>query len=124
MFSRPVFRRAALLASSVAVAMVSLAGTADAGTSAPYLSYGSRGDGVKCVQTAVNWAHAVSVPLEIDGIWGERTQWGVVGFQRWKLGDSQADGIVGPDTGDKMMAILSQNPAMADFCYDVLPTHY
>ncbi|MFF8377239.1 peptidoglycan-binding protein [Streptomyces sp. NPDC015661] len=124
MSHRPTLRRAALLTSSVAVALVTCAGTASADTSAPYLSYGSRGEGVKCVQAAVNLAHAVSVPLEIDGVWGERTQWGVVGFQRWKLGDSQADGIVGPTTGDKMMEVLSQAPALADQCYDYLPTHY
>ncbi|MFD8205442.1 peptidoglycan-binding protein [Streptomyces sp. NPDC059695] len=124
MSSRPVLKRAALLSSAAAVALVTFAGTAGASTSAPYLSYGSRGDGVTCVQAAVNLAHAVSVPLEIDGAWGDRTQAGVVAFQRWKLGDSQADGVVGPDTGDRMMQVLSQAPALAEQCYDYLPTHH
>ncbi|MGW6389847.1 hypothetical protein ACWFR1_04935 [Streptomyces sp. NPDC055103] len=45
-------------------------------------------------------------------------------FQRWKLGDSRADGIVGPNTGDKMMETLRQyNQATANYCYRYLPTH-
>ncbi|KQX52984.1 MULTISPECIES: hypothetical protein [unclassified Streptomyces] len=124
MFSRPVFKRAALLTSSAAVALVGLAGTATAATSAPYLAYGSQGDGVRCVQAAVNWSHVAPTRLEEDGIWGDRTQSGVVTFQTAKLGGAQADGVVGPDTGDKMLAVLGQNPAMYEFCYDVLPSHY
>ncbi|MER6097487.1 peptidoglycan-binding domain-containing protein [Streptomyces sp. NPDC001728] len=124
MFSRPVFKRAALLTSSVALAVVSLAGTASAVPSAPYVAYGDQGDGVRCVQAAVVWSHTSSARLEEDGIWGDRTQAGVLDFQRAKLGSSQADGVVGPNTGDKMLAVLGQNPAMYEFCYDVLPSHY
>ncbi|MFE5593116.1 peptidoglycan-binding protein [Streptomyces sp. NPDC056549] len=124
MSSHPVLTRAALLTSAVATALVTFAGTASASPSAPYLGYGSQGEGVKCVQIAVNWANAYPVHLAEDGVWGDQTQRGVVAFQRWKLGDAQADGVVGPNTGDKVMQILNQAPALAEQCYDYVPTHY
>ncbi|MFJ5779536.1 peptidoglycan-binding protein [Streptomyces sp. NPDC093094] len=120
----PLVKKAALLAASVTVAVTGSAGIAGASTSAPYLQYGSRGEGVKCVQIAVNWANAFQVELAEDGIWGKQTQYAVVAFQRWKLGDSQADGIVGPNTGDKLMETLREyNVATANYCYRYLPTH-
>ena len=124
MFSHPALTRAALLLSATAVAVTGLAGTASARPGAPYLSYGSQGEGVKCAQIAVNWANAFPVNLAEDGIWGEQTQWGVVAFQRWKLGDSQADGVVGPNTGDRMLETLREyNMATANYCYQYLPSH-
>lgn len=48
----------------------------------------------------------------------------MIAFQNWKLGDSQADGVVGPNTGDQMLETLREyNPVTANHCYKYLPSH-
>lgn len=119
-----VFKRGAVVVASAAVAVAGFAGTASAKPGVPDLSYGSQGMGVKCVQLAVNWANAFPLDLDVDGVWGKQTQYGVVAFQRWKLGDAQADGIVGPNTGDKMYdALRAHDDKTAAYCLAYLPTH-
>jgi peptidoglycan hydrolase-like protein with peptidoglycan-binding domain len=105
---------AALAAASVAA--VALAGTASASTSAPHILYGSRGEGVKCVQAALNdYDHA---GLHEDGIDGPATTAAIRHFQR-EMGLT-ADGIVGPRTGDFIWTINSGDGAYS--CYDYVPT--
>ncbi|MFD9688929.1 peptidoglycan-binding protein [Kitasatospora sp. NPDC059088] len=108
-------------------------GTADATPGASYITQGQNGFQVYCVQVGINWATWSSAHVwPVDGSFGPDTLAQLQQFQH----DSglKADGIVGPDTGDKLWQALqidiskNNNPQSGyglpvSSCYDVLPTH-
>jgi peptidoglycan hydrolase-like protein with peptidoglycan-binding domain len=81
---------------------------------------GSTGEGVRCVQFAVNnlWAHLHSGQriLDEDGIFGKNTEDGVMWFQ--DITDNEMDGVVGPDTGTD---IIIWDDARATHCRGYVP---
>ncbi|NEC69937.1 peptidoglycan-binding domain-containing protein [Streptomyces sp. SID9727] len=127
----PKAARAAAV-TGAALAAVALAGPAQASTSAGYVAYGDTGTAVRCVQTAVNVSN-VQGDIAVDGIWGARTETAVKTFQLiniWGVDPAHgdpvfltADGVVGPYTGDVMLAYIADNaPGMKATCSAVLPT--
>ena len=66
---------------------------------APILSYGSRGQAVRDVQTALSQQGLYNGP--VDGIYGPQTRAAVLSFQRSR--NLIADGIIGPRTWDVMI---------------------
>ncbi len=113
-------RRLSLVAVAVvAVLATTLIGTAEARVGAPYIRYGSTGEGVKCVQVAMNASNMGS--LAVDGIFGSQTLSAVKRFQAW-YGYS-VDGIVGPTTGQSVYHWdLSTSQGYGDWCYNFVPT--
>ncbi|MEU3567861.1 peptidoglycan-binding protein [Kitasatospora sp. NPDC036755] len=104
---------------AVALAMagasvLGVAGSADAAPGAPYLGYGhtTSGTGVWCVQHLVNdWLRLGGrSTIDEDGQWGPKTDGAVRYFQQSILGSAQADGVVGPQTGNKLMNIDWTDP--------------
>ncbi|WP_042381859.1 peptidoglycan-binding domain-containing protein [Streptacidiphilus melanogenes] len=99
--------RGLVAATALALSTVALAGTAQASTSAPWLGYGhtTSGTGVWCVQHLVNDYLRLSGRPTIaeDSQWGPQTEGAVRGFQQAVYGNLQVDGIVGPQTGSKLM---------------------
>ena len=79
-------------------------------------------DAVWCVQEAIDWsrAHAgLDTPyLNLDGIFGQHTNDGIVDFQNWM--GIPADGVVGPQTGYYIVA--ADRSAGHPGCYDSVPT--
>ncbi|MFJ7626511.1 peptidoglycan-binding protein [Streptomyces sp. NPDC097595] len=131
MFTLPKAVRAAVV-TVAALSVVALAGPAQASTSAGYVAYGDTGTAVKCVQTAVN-ASNVQAGIAVDGIWGARTETAVKTFQLINIwgtdpvhGDPiflTADGVVGPYTGDVMLAYIAEKaPGWKSTCSAALPT--
>lgn len=119
-------RRAAVVTATAAAALVTLAGTAGATSSVDEIAYGDRGAGVRCVQLALN-ASTVHAGLQLDGIWGKRTEDAVRQFQRTYSdlhgGKLDVDGIVGHSTGRVMEEVLVHNEHdSAESCWNVLPT--
>jgi peptidoglycan hydrolase-like protein with peptidoglycan-binding domain len=101
------------------LAVVAVAAPASASTRAPYIREGSRGLGVRCVQTALNdnsGAH-----LTVDGIDGAKTTAAVKAFQR-AVGYT-ADGIVGPLTGGYLYS-QDVDSGIGAACYPVVPTDF
>ncbi|MER7585651.1 peptidoglycan-binding domain-containing protein [Kitasatospora sp. NPDC097691] len=100
-------RRGLVAAAALTLSTAALAGTAQASTTAPWLGYNhvTSGTGVWCVQHLVNDYRRASGqdPIDEDGQWGPQTDGAVRNFQQVSLGSSQADGIVGPATGSKLM---------------------
>lgn len=68
-------------------------------TQAPILSYGSRGQAVRDVQTVLSQQGLYNGP--IDGIYGPQTRAAVLSFQR--SNNLIADGIIGSRTWDAMI---------------------
>ncbi|MFB7613315.1 peptidoglycan-binding protein [Kitasatospora sp. NPDC056181] len=97
-------------------------GTAQAAKGAPYIRYGAQGEAVKCVQRAVKWAGMGTVGelVTIDGVWGPRTEDAVEEFQQ-RSGLS-ADGVVGPQTGQRMWHVIDMESEGFDRCFTLLPT--
>ncbi|MCX4779933.1 peptidoglycan-binding domain-containing protein [Streptomyces sp. NBC_01264] len=127
-FSKAV-RAAAVTAA--ALAATALAGPAQAASGVGEIAYGDRGTGVKCVQLALN-ASNVHAGLQVDGIWGARTETAVRAFQSTNnSGVSEAgevmwldvDGIVGPNTGKVMFELIVHNAHnWANTCWANMPT--
>ncbi|WP_051711414.1 peptidoglycan-binding domain-containing protein [Streptomyces sp. NRRL S-350] len=99
--------RGLVAAAALTLSTAALAGTAQASTTAPWLGYNhtTSGTGVWCVQHLVNDYLRLSGEATIleDGQWGPNTDSAVRDFQQNVLGSSQADGVVGPKTGSKLM---------------------
>ncbi|MEU6864832.1 peptidoglycan-binding domain-containing protein [Streptomyces sp. NPDC046876] len=97
--------RAGVLAATAALAAAGLAGTAQASTGASYVGrgYAEQGDGVWCVQHLANdlARQRGRATVKEDGYWGPKTEAQV----RWFQGQFSlnADGIVGPKTGDHLL---------------------
>ncbi|MER7702564.1 peptidoglycan-binding domain-containing protein [Kitasatospora sp. NPDC097605] len=114
-------------------ALTASAGTADAATGASYITQGQVGFQVYCVQVGINWATWSNAYVStVDGDFGPDTLKQVKQLQA----DSglSADGVVGPDTGDRLWSALqyaiSRNGNITTKygvplgnCYNVLPTH-
>ncbi|MEU9075468.1 peptidoglycan-binding domain-containing protein [Kitasatospora sp. NPDC048538] len=119
-------KRAAVVVASAGMALVALAGTASANSTAGDIAYGDTGTGVWCVQLAMN-ASNVHAGLKADGIWGKRTEDAVRKFQatnrdQWG-GTLDVDGIVGHNTGRVILEVLVHNEHdQAAKCWDYLPT--
>ncbi|GAB7184969.1 hypothetical protein ATKI12_4800 [Kitasatospora sp. Ki12] len=100
-------RRGLVAAAALTLSTAALAGTAQASTGAAWLGYGhtTSGTGVWCVQHLVNDYLRASGQATIseDSQWGPRTDGAVRNFQQVFLGSSQADGVVGPATGSKLL---------------------
>jgi len=93
-----------IIAAVVAVSAVGSLGVAQSATaspSAPTLQYGSTGNGVKCVQWALNYHYGNRYPaLTNDGIFGTATKSRVQTLQAEANGAiGPVDGIVGKATG-------------------------
>ncbi|WP_045692495.1 peptidoglycan-binding domain-containing protein [Streptomyces rubellomurinus] len=100
-------RRGLVAAAALTLSTAALAGTAQASTTAAWLGYGhtTSGTGVWCVQHLVNDYRRAAGEAAIgeDSQWGPQTDGAVREFQQVVLGSSQADGVVGPATGSKLM---------------------
>ncbi|GAB7184147.1 hypothetical protein ATKI12_3978 [Kitasatospora sp. Ki12] len=112
---------------SVALLLVGVgASAASAQPGARYVRYGDRGSAVTCVQLALNHWNSNRGPglphpelgLDVDGQFGGETLRVLKAYQSAQHLD--ADGVVGPDTGDLLYwAHLHQSDP---YCYSVLPT--
>ncbi|MEU7060974.1 peptidoglycan-binding domain-containing protein [Streptomyces sp. NPDC046197] len=123
MSTRKLTARIGLLAAAVTVATGGLSMTADASTAAAPLRYGSHGWGVKCVQEAVNnWAARTghSRPLGVDGSFGSGTRTWVERFQ--SASGVSADGVVGRQTGNSVLANLQGDSTWRHDCYYYVPS--
>ncbi|MGW3205723.1 peptidoglycan-binding domain-containing protein [Streptomyces sp. NPDC001135] len=102
-------------------ALVTVSGTAQAKPGVANLRYGATGQGVRCVQLAIQEAGmgTVSDLVTVDGVWGPRTQDGVIEFQEHH--GIRADGVVGPVTGQYMYELL-RDDLYHQKCYNYLPT--
>ncbi|MFF2950317.1 peptidoglycan-binding protein [Kitasatospora sp. NPDC057965] len=115
----PVIKRAAVVTATTALAVTVLAGTASARPTAGEIAYGDRGTGVKCVQLAVN--ASLHSGLQVDGIWGDRTEAAVRRYQQ--ANGLDVDGIVGIQTGSKMQEVIVHNEfSWGTTCWENLPT--
>lgn len=98
-----------------AAAALALAPSASASTTAPYIRYGSSGNGVWCVQYALN---TQGYNLTEDSKFGPKTLAAVKSFQRHTY--LHVDGIVGPLTGDEIVG--ADSSFNAAWCDSVVPT--
>ena len=113
-------RRALAAAVPAALGAAILASPAHASTTAPSIKYGSRGQGVVCVQGALELFGFKNVAP--DGVDGTITTNAVIQFQ--KDMHLVADGVVGPLTGS---ALLNYEVSIgygfdAYPCYTYVPT--
>jgi peptidoglycan hydrolase-like protein with peptidoglycan-binding domain len=95
--AKHVFKRVGIAVTAI-LAVVGFAGSAQAAT---YIHYGDRGNAVFCVQDALA---RDGYTLQGDGIFGNDTLNRLEQFQT-KHGLS-ADGVVGPQTGSALYALL------------------
>ncbi|MEE6257881.1 peptidoglycan-binding domain-containing protein [Plantactinospora sonchi] len=112
------------LAVSLVLAVTTISGTAlvnaapaEARINAPYLSSGSTGSGVWCVQRILNRWFGEKVLVE-DSQYGPRTADAVTYFQ--VVRGIGVDGVVGPQTGNHLLAVITDDA----YCYRFLPTTY
>lgn len=123
MSTRKTAARVGLLAAAVTVVTSGLSMTANASPAAATLHYGSHGWGVKCVQEGVNdwaWRTGHGWPLKVDGSFGSGTRTWVKKFQTAsRLG---ADGIVGRQTGNSVLANLQGDSTWRHDCYYYVPS--
>ncbi|MFJ9693915.1 peptidoglycan-binding protein [Kitasatospora sp. NPDC101183] len=121
-------RRGLVATGALLLSTAAVAGTAQASTTAPYLGYGrtTSGTGVWCVQHLVNnWLHLSGQPtIDQDSQWGPKTDAAVRTFQASVLGSSQADGIVGPQTGTRLLNVDWNDPysGPTGSCRPFIPT--
>ncbi|MEW2463982.1 peptidoglycan-binding domain-containing protein [Streptomyces sp. NPDC046994] len=115
-------RRTAVTGAALVCAVAGLVGTADASTTAGWIGYGyaNTGNGVRCVQEAVNNSPAPA-HVTVDGAFGPQTYSGIKSFQQWwnHAGYSphlSVDGVVGPQTGDQMLGYVGAG------CYLYVPS--
>ncbi|MFE6868744.1 peptidoglycan-binding protein [Kitasatospora sp. NPDC057692] len=119
---------AAALATAGA-SVLGLTGSANAVPGAAYLGYGhtTSGTGVWCVQHLVNDYLRLGGRATIaeDGQWGPKTDAAVRSFQQGVLGSGQADGVVGPQTGSKLMNVDWTDPYAGPngHCLPYVPTY-
>jgi peptidoglycan hydrolase-like protein with peptidoglycan-binding domain len=107
------------LIGSAALFATLAAGTASASPTAPYIREGSVGDGVTCVQDALIWDSIYAPSTGDDGIDGPETNAAIRSFQN--ANGLVVDGIVGPATGTKLLAIDDAHGET--LCYNVVPTY-
>lgn len=96
---------------------------ASASTTAPYLREGSRGTGVYCVQETLNLEFALEPQFQVtvDSIFGPKTLASVKEFQREER--FTVDGVVGPQTGNYMALLDTNNYPYLRSCVNYLPTY-
>ncbi|MEV8527216.1 peptidoglycan-binding domain-containing protein [Streptomyces sp. NPDC052000] len=114
-------------------AITAATGTASAATGASYISQGQNGFQVYCVQVGINWSTWSNAYVSnVDGSFGPDTLNQVQQLQR--DAGLNPDGVVGPDTGDRLwqslqVAISKNGNINTKYgvplgnCYQVLPTH-
>ncbi|MEV8527218.1 peptidoglycan-binding domain-containing protein [Streptomyces sp. NPDC052000] len=126
MFKTYVYRAAATAGAALFTVGV-LAGSARASTNASYVGYGhtTSGTSVWCVQHLVNDYRraAGELPISEDSSWGQETFGAVEEFQRVVYGNLQVDGVVGPQTGNKLLNYdATDKYANRGYCYGYIPT--
>jgi hypothetical protein len=119
--------RAAVVAGAALLSVCALAGSASASTGASYIGYGhtTSGTSVWCVQHLVNdYRRLAGEPLiDEDSSWGPQTFGAVEEFQHNVYGNLQVDGVVGPQTGNKLLNIdWTDQYANTGGCYGYIPT--
>ncbi|MER7667036.1 peptidoglycan-binding domain-containing protein [Kitasatospora sp. NPDC096128] len=104
-------KRAAVVAASAAVALITVSGTASANTNAGYVGPGQANNwtAVQCVQHDINHFSQAGggwyPTLKEDGYWGSNTDNAIHWFQNKLISYTKSsDGIVGPLTGDMLLA--------------------
>ncbi|MGA5039874.1 peptidoglycan-binding domain-containing protein [Streptomyces capoamus] len=125
MSTRKTAARIGLLAAALTVVTSGLSMTANASPAAATLRYGSQGWGVKCVQEGVNdWASRTGRgwPLTVDGSFGSGTLTWVKKFQTASFGSRGADGVVGKQTGNSVLANLQGDSTWRRDCYHYVPS--
>ncbi|MFG2142870.1 peptidoglycan-binding protein [Streptomyces sp. NPDC048696] len=119
--------RAAAVAGATIFAVGAMAGSASASTGASYVGYGhvTSGTPVWCVQHLVNDYRraAGETPISEDNSWGPQTDAAVREFQSVVNGNLQVDGVVGPQTGNKLLNYdWTDQYANKGYCYGYVPT--
>ncbi|MGW2525079.1 peptidoglycan-binding domain-containing protein [Streptomyces sp. NPDC001617] len=133
-----MYRKLAAAAAALAAGLMAMAGAqpASASTSVATIGYGSSNHfGVACVQWAVDWYLDDGSPIAIDGYYGDDTLAAIKEFQRQE--GLTRDGLVGPKTGNKVIAVINQyldynddwnftgwSPHYLSDCYDHVRTSY
>ncbi|NUR31594.1 MAG: peptidoglycan-binding protein [Catenulispora sp.] len=112
-------------------ASVGAAATADAYSGAPYVRYGSTGQGAWCVQNALDAMDREDLYVVQDGQFGPATLAAVKRFQ--SIFGLYPDGVVGPATGTEMMDAIwrqGQDDTVSPWgwsprqvCWNYLPTY-
>ncbi|MFC9591889.1 peptidoglycan-binding protein [Streptomyces sp. NPDC056944] len=102
--------RAGLVAAATALAALALPASAQAQPGASYVGYGQANNAtaVKCVQNGLNniisdHYAAQHDLISVDSVFGPETDEAIRYVQYRMLGASEADGVVGPRTGDLIM---------------------
>ncbi|MEV4739426.1 peptidoglycan-binding domain-containing protein [Streptomyces sp. NPDC049555] len=117
--------KAGLVVGTAALVAGGLGGTANAAEGAGYVGYGhtTSGSAVWCVQHQVNSIAAKVGRAQVaeDGKWGPRTDAQVRWYQSWVGLDS--DGVVGPRTGDYLLAYGDQYyGGLNGYCTSLIPS--
>jgi peptidoglycan hydrolase-like protein with peptidoglycan-binding domain len=115
-----LFKRGAVAAGTAALAVSAFAGVAHADPGVAYIKPGQRSQAVSCVQQGLVDA---GYHLDVDGIYGNGTYKALTDFQ--KARHLQADGVVGPKTGDALYYGYlkpSGNLAQEEACGYLVPT--
>ncbi|MGW6393513.1 peptidoglycan-binding domain-containing protein [Streptomyces sp. NPDC055103] len=119
--------RVGVVAATTAMAALALSGSAQAQPGAGYIGYGYGNSpaAVKCVQRGLNMIisdHYASEHdlISVDSAFGPETDEAIRFVQYRQLGAAEADGVVGPKTGDLLMRYLAA--WYYGECYPVLPT--
>ncbi|WP_406061828.1 peptidoglycan-binding protein [Streptomyces sp. NBC_01077] len=118
--------RAGAVAATTALAALALSGSAQAQPGAAYIGYGQANgwNAVRCVQIGLNGIIRESYAtqhelISVDGVFGPETDEAIRYVQARRLGSAEADGIVGPRTGDLVMRYTF---ASFESCYPYVPT--
>ncbi|HJD83029.1 peptidoglycan-binding domain-containing protein [Kitasatospora aureofaciens] len=117
---RNLFKRGAVTAGAAFLAVSVLGGVAHADPGVPYIKPSQRSQAVSCVQQGLRDA---GYNIDVDGIYGQATYSALTDFQAQR--GLQADGIVGPRTGDRLYydyLAKSGNVVQIEECGYLIPT--
>ncbi|MFJ4186678.1 peptidoglycan-binding protein [Kitasatospora sp. NPDC089509] len=118
--SKNLFQRGAVAAGAAFLAVTVFGGVAHADPGVAYIKPSQHSQAVSCVQQGLRDA---GYNIDVDGKYGDATYKALTDFQSNR--GLQADGIVGPKTGDRLYydyLAKSQNVVQIEACGYLIPT--